>query len=145
MLLLVLTVQLAHLAYHQVTTLVDFYPFNNIRCYTRREMLIEASVNGVLLLIPPFAFVLQHRVLMGIGTGIYAVLFLGEIVTWWVPYFRGASEKWQGIYDRIFHETWRVLPPRGRNPVPNLEHTILHSLTLTSLILSVAYLLAGHP
>lgn len=53
---LVVLCQLALLVYHQLTTLVDFYPFNGARNYARREKLAECGVNGVLMLLPPVGF-----------------------------------------------------------------------------------------
>jgi hypothetical protein len=58
--------QLSLLAYHQLTTLVDLYPFNGASNYTWKEKLAECSVNGLLLL-PPIDFGFQIRVLMIFG------------------------------------------------------------------------------
>ncbi len=37
------------LAYHQATTWLPLYPWNNIDAYSRRELLLEAVWNGALM------------------------------------------------------------------------------------------------
>jgi hypothetical protein len=61
-------------------------------------------------------------------------LFLEEFRVWWVPYFFGPSKAWQAAYDRLHAQTIKVFPARGNNPIPNLEHMILHTLTLVTAI-----------
>jgi hypothetical protein len=56
------------------------------------------------------------------------------IRVWWVPYFFGPSKAWQAAYDRLHSQTIKVLPARGLNPIPNLEHMILNVLTLVTAI-----------
>ena len=45
--------QIALLAYHQATTLIDLHPFNGVRHANRHERLIEAAVNAVLMSLAP--------------------------------------------------------------------------------------------
>lgn len=74
---------------------------------------------------------------------IYPVLLVGEYLNWWRHYFFGPTEAWQQTYDRLFKNTTIVLPPIKNHPVPNLEHTLLHSLTLLTTILTyIAYFTA---
>jgi hypothetical protein len=156
--------QLALLVYHQVTTLFDFYPFNGSRNYTRKEKLAEAGSNGVLMSLAPVGFGFHIKGLMNFGVVYYFVLFAVEIIIWWIPYLTVPSGRWRGIYNRLLAgatsnfdagdtlEHWKgiyrrlhfgtitVLPPRDDRPVPNLEHTILHVLTLiTALVTATAY------
>jgi hypothetical protein len=77
---------------------------------------------------------------MRFGVAYYFVLFAVEIATWWLPYLFGPSPKWLEIYSRIHSQTLTLLPRRGTNPVPNLEHLILQLLTaLTASVTLVAY------
>ena len=74
---------------------------------------------------------------------IYPVLLIGEYLSWWKPYFFGGSEAWQITYNRLFKNTLIVLPAIKDHPVPNLEHTLLHGLTLaTTVITYIAYFTA---
>lgn len=133
------TLQIVLLVFHQVTTLFDLYPFNNVRQYTLRERLQECSVNGLLMAIPPFGFYFGISWMMTAALFVYPALLFGEYLSWWQPYFFGASQKWQQTYNRIFRHTSTVLPPIGNNPIPNLEHCILHGLTLITTICTYIY------
>jgi len=135
-----IALQAVLLAYHQVTTLFDFYPFNGIRGSSRRERMLEAATNFVFMAFPLVAFVLRRPGLMLGGVYTYCFILLGECATWWIPYFFGPSPKWLEIYSRVQGTTIMVLPRRGTNPVPNLEHLILMALTLaTAAVTYLAY------
>ena len=156
--------QVLLVVYHQVMTLIDFFPFNGSRNYTRTEKLLECVVNGALMLLPPIGFAFHIRALRSFGVVYYFVLFIIELLIWWVPYLTVPSGRWRGIYNRLLSfatsnfeegdtlDRWRdtynrlhrgtitVLPAQGERPVPNLEHTILHAWTLiTALATAVAY------
>src|ERR1700690_303321 len=99
--MLLLCCQLRLLAYHQVTTLFDIYPFNGARHLSRPEKLRGAGVNGVLLSLPPIGFGFHIRGLMTFGVVYSFVLFLIELIIWWVPYLTVPSGRWRGIYNRL--------------------------------------------
>jgi hypothetical protein len=132
MLIAAIGLQVLLLVYHQITTQVDFFPFNGARFYKRWERALECGVNGILMSLAPVGFAFGIRGLMWFGVFYYFVLFAEELRVWWVPYFFGPSERWRSAYERIHSQTVKVLPARGTNPVPNLEHTILHGLTLVT-------------
>jgi hypothetical protein len=140
MLRLAIILQIVHLLYNQVATLFDFFPFNGVRFYSRRERLAEAAVNGVIMSLPVIGYLSRIPFLMEVGLMALSVLLFGEVATWWIPYFFGASPKWAEIYARVHRQTSTPLPRRGSNPVPNWEHLILMGLTLSTAIVSfVAY------
>jgi hypothetical protein len=139
-----IALQIVLLVYHQSTTLLDFFPFNGARFYSRGERIGEAGVNLVLMSLSPIGFVTRVPWMMGFGAAYYFVLLAVEIATWWVPYFFGASAKNREVYSRIHARTVQVLPQRGENPRPNLEHLILMCLTLaTAIVTSMAYRVAS--
>jgi hypothetical protein len=143
MITIALIFQLGLLVFHQVTTLFDFYPFNNVRHYTFKERLIECSVNGSMMAIPMIGFAFSIGWMRVAALVIYPVLLVGEYLNWWQHYLFGPTEAWQKTYDRLFRHTITVLPPIKNHPVPNLEHTLLHSLTLLTTILTyIAYFTA---
>jgi hypothetical protein len=156
--------QVVLLIYHQVTTLVDFFPFNGARHYRRSERLAEAGINAVLMALPPIGFAIHFRPLMIFGVVYYFVLFAVELIIWWVPYVstpagawrsvynrllafatsdfgRGdALDRWRDVYQRLHSQTVTILPRHGDRIVPNLEHTILHAWTLvTAIVTAVAF------
>jgi len=130
--------QIVHLLYNQVATLFDLFPFNGVRAYSRRERLTEAGVNGAIMVLPVAGYLSRVPFLMEAGLLSLLVLLLGEIATWWIPYFFGGSPKWVEIYSRVHSRTITPLPRRGSNPVPNWEHLILMGLTLLTTIVSFA-------
>jgi hypothetical protein len=133
-------IQIIHLVYHQITTLVDFFPFNGVRVSSWRLRLIDAGSAFVPMAIPPIGFILGNRPLMQAGVVCNFIILASEIGTWWIPYFFGASPKWIEIYNKIHRETITVIPRRGVNPVINLEHMILMMLTLlTTVVTLMAY------
>jgi hypothetical protein len=156
--------QLALLAYHQITTWFDFFPFNGARNYSRKEKLTEAGSNLVLMSLAPIGFGFHIRGLMTYGVVYYFILFAIELIIWWIPYFTVPAGRWRDIYNRLLsgatsiHEkgdtldhwckihqrvhggTITLLPVRAGRPVPNLEHTILHAWTLvTAIVTAIAW------
>ncbi len=153
--------QLVLLAYHQITTWFDFYPFNGARYYSRNQKLAEAGSNAVLMSLAPIGFGFHLKGLMTFGVVYYFVLFAIELIIWWVPYFtvpsgRGRTvynrllsvatsnfepgdtlENWKAAHDRLHRGTITFLPARDDRPVPNLEHTILHAWTLVTAIVTL--------
>jgi len=156
--------QLLLLIYHQTTTLVDLHPFNGARHYTVGERVTEAGVNAVLMSLAPIGFAFRIHGLMTFGVIYYFVLFVVELIIWWVPYMGEPSGRWRSVYNRLLslatsnfepgdtldhwvaihtrlhRGTISFLPARAGRIVPNLEHTLLHVLTIVTAILTlVAY------
>ncbi len=131
-----IVLQVVVLVYHQVTTLFDLYPFNGIRGSSPRERLTEAGVNFAFMAFPLVAFILRWPGMMQGGLYTYFFVALGWCATWPIPYFFGPSPKWLEIYSRIQAKTIMVLPRRGTNPTPNLEHLILIVLLLAAAFAS---------
>jgi hypothetical protein len=157
----VLASQLLLLVYHQVTTWFDFFPFNGARNYSPKEKMAEAGMNAVLMSLGPIGFGFHIKGLMNFAEVYYFVLFAIELVIWWVPYFTIPKGRWRAVYNRLLSfatsnfekgdtlDHWTVnyhrlhsgtitfLPARKNRPMPNLEHTILHILTLVTAIITV--------
>jgi len=153
-----LVCQLLLLLYHQITTFVDFYPFNGARNYSARERLAEMGVNVVLMSLAPLGFAFQIHGLMLFGVVYYFVLCFIEVVIWWIPYFTVPSgawrkaynvvlslatssfepgdtlERWIATHHRLHDGTLTVLAVRGGRITPNLEHVILHVWTFVTAI-----------
>ena len=136
-----LIMNILHAGYHQVTTNFDFYPFNNIRAYTAKQRLAEAAVNFVTMGFPLAAVIINTHKLTGIACCFLAFTLCGEFLSWWKGYLFGASDKWKAIYARIHKNTITFLPPIHNNPIPNLEHCILHFITIVTFIATLLYYL----
>jgi hypothetical protein len=134
-----ISLQLLVLLFHQITTLFDLYPFNNVREYTIKERIAEGLINGSIMVVPVIGFWWHVQWMMTASLVIYPVLLLGEYLNCWRPYFFGATEAWQKTYDRLFRKTIIVLPPIKHHPIPNLEHTLLYALTVMAAIVTYIY------
>jgi hypothetical protein len=99
---------------------------------------------GTLISTPPFAFGLAasayylrgsypHWVLWYLLVS-YALLFVGELQAWWVPYFLRPDTALAQRYEAMFGNTHAFLPTRN-GIRPNTLHVILHIATLATLIL----------
>jgi hypothetical protein len=160
----VIMCQVALLVYHQVTTMVDFYPFNGARHYSSKEKALECGVNGALMALPPIGFGWHLHGLMKFGVIYYFVLFFIELTLWWLPYLAPPEGRWRNVYnrllavattdfgggdlyarwrdtyDRLHRSTLTILPRRPGRIVPNLEHMLLHAWTLvTAIVTAVNY------
>lgn len=137
--------QVCLLAYHQITTWFDLFPFNGARYTKPQERMIEAIVNLVLMSLAPMGFAMKSETLMRFGLVYYFVLFAIECATWWAPYAFGASKQWQEVYTRVHSRTINVLPAKCGRPRPNLEHLILMLLTVVVAVLTRNEFKAMHP
>jgi len=63
----------------------------------------------------------------------YAILFVGELRAWWIPYFFRPDAAHAARYQIIFSRTHSFLPPRN-GIVPNTLHVMLHVSTFTTLL-----------
>src|SRR5437879_1996172 len=93
--------QILLVAYHQITTWFDFYPFNGVRGYSRKEKIAEAGSNAVLMSLAPIGFAFRIKALMTFGVVYYFVLFAVELIIWWLPYFTVPSGRWRTVYNRL--------------------------------------------
>jgi hypothetical protein len=151
MLALALALLLTAAAYFLVTTLVDLYPFNNVRDAKRSEQVTEVLVNAPVMALPAVLLGLAAAIplpALGYLAGALELLIaLGGLALWWMPYLAGvtapwatagAGVSWSELHARTYAHTLIVLPPIGDRPRPNLEHMILHALILSAAVCAFA-------
>jgi hypothetical protein len=63
----------------------------------------------------------------------YGVIFLGELLAWWIPYFFRAEPQRAARYQVMFGNTHSFLPRRN-GIAPNTAHVLLHLATLATLV-----------
>lgn len=127
-------------------------PLNDVATLKKRDgttsMLKGSAINGGTVLIPLILTLIYVR---GNTTPLpvlitliifYSIITLGTILSWWVPYFFGSSQKHKKRFSK-FQKTHHFLPARGSNVVPNTLHVILHLQVWTCLGISL-YLLGTH-
>jgi hypothetical protein len=126
------------LIYHQVTTTISIFPWNDTSKYTKKEIITEAGSNGLLmgfgvicLLLPDKGFFHFYPLFY------YPFLFAGEIFQWWLPYFSDKFSKMRlgDDYEIRFARTTKIFKSRNGKHLPDANHTLLHALTVITLIL----------
>ncbi|TAK63338.1 MAG: hypothetical protein EPO22_06645 [Dehalococcoidia bacterium] len=78
---------------------------------------------------------------MAVGVGVYAAWLALQVVGWWIPYVRGASDGHMSFYEAHWARTWKFLPPIGDHPIPNAAHVGLQALVLASLATTMVALI----
>ena len=109
----------------------------------RSAVPVGKLILGTLVSSAPFVFGLAasvyylggscpHWLLWYLGVS-YALLFLGELEAWWIPYFLRPDAVRATRYEAMFGSTHTFLP--ARNGIrPNTLHVTLHIATLTTLL-----------
>jgi hypothetical protein len=125
--------------YHQLTLHFDFYPFNNIHSIPFERRMTESLVGGLLALFPVIGLRLENFISIEVALVLQAAVVSREFWIWWIPYLTRPTEEWRNRYQQVFQETVKALPPIRDNPIPNLEHCILHLLILLSFLSTLIY------
>lgn len=114
----VVFLQIVLFIYFEVTTLINLYPWNDLSKYSHKERLLDATINGIIIIIGIILFVIKVKWLMVISIVLFVFLFM-QLLTWWMLYLTGKHLKQfpRSLYDTHFQETLKILPPI-KNPFP---------------------------
>jgi hypothetical protein len=127
---------------------VHLPPLTDIRAlekhHSKKERLLASTLYGFIVGVPLFlswfyAPNLSFWVLITIIV-FYALLSLGTIASWWIPYFFGSSAQHKAAFAEYRH-THHFLPRRSDNVRPNTFHCILHLLIWSCLGLAIYFLI----
>ncbi|QKG85492.1 hypothetical protein GXN76_14200 [Kroppenstedtia pulmonis] len=123
--------------YFEVTTLFNLYPWNDLSAYSFREKIIEASVNGAVIILNLVLFISGITWLMIISVVFWFVYLLMQLLIWWMPYLTGKHLKQfpKTLYDTHFRKTVKWLPPIKEHIIPDAQHNVLQLITLATFIL----------
>jgi hypothetical protein len=138
------------LAYFVVTTVVDLFPYNNVRDASPSEKRTEVIVNGAIMLVPiallTVAVATGLPLFAWIAGALQLILALGGLLLWWLPYLAGVAvpwatagtgTTWSELHERTYSRTIMVLPRIRERPRPNLEHIVLHALMIAGGVLAL--------
>src|SRR5699024_8106052 len=105
--------QIVLFLYFEVTTLINLFPWNDVTKYSYRERLLEAIVNGIIIIIGMVLFVTKIKWLMIISVAFWFVFLFMQVLTWWMPYLTGKHLKQfpKELYNTHFRGTLKILPP----------------------------------
>jgi hypothetical protein len=123
--------QIALLVYFQVHEWVHLPPWNDDlpgNSQGRLDIVMGIAQAGMIVGVAS-----DWSPAMAVGVAVYAGWLALQVMGWWVPYVRGASDGHMRFYDRHWARTWKFLPPIGNHPIPNTAHVGLQVLILASL------------
>ena len=122
-------------SYLQLVEWIDLFPWNDLRNGNGQETL-DLILGGATLLIVIFLWFGGRSAAITASCGMAIWLSL-QIMSWWIPYFRGASEGWYRLYERWFSETIELFPQTEVNLPPDANHFVLQILILCALVASL--------
>lgn len=134
-----LILQIILLVYFQLITLIPMYPWNDLTKYTNKERLLEATVNGIVIIVSTGLFVTKVKWLMICSVIIWLLFLMAQLLTWWMPYLTGKHLQQfpRELYETHFKNTYKILPPIKNHIIPDAQHNLLQIITLMILIVSV--------
>jgi hypothetical protein len=112
----------ALLIYHQITTWCPLFPWNDVEKYTRKEILLEAGINGTLMGTALFCLIYSNTGFFRWFPLIYLpLLLIGECVDWWIPYFSDsfARKRKMWNYESLFSRTVKWIPHKSGKRTPD--------------------------
>jgi hypothetical protein len=133
--------QVALLIYFQLHEWIHLPPWNDDspgNSQARIDVALGVVQTGIIV-----GVAAESIVAMAIGVAVYAGWMALQVIGWWIPYLRGASEGHLRYYAKHWAGTWRFLPPIGDHPIPNAAHVVLQVLVLTSLATTATALADG--
>ncbi len=125
------------LLYHQVTTSLSLFPWNDTDKYSRNEIFLEAGFNGLLMGMALICVLVRNSGFPHWYPLCYfPFLLFGECMDWWIPYFSEPFAKARKSldYDAKFSRTLKLIPHKPGKRTPDANHIVLHFLTLLTTV-----------
>lgn len=150
MLIFFVALQIVLLLFMVLHDWISVPPLNDIAALKSKDStlyrLMGSVINGTLVLIPLLLTLFYYSkptapfyIGMTVMT-FYLMLTIGTILSWWVPYLFGSSEKLKKQFNK-FKNTHHFLPHIKDHIVPNTLHVILHLQVWICLGLSIYFLI----
>jgi len=133
-----IVIALLLLIYHQLTTWLPLFPWNDVEKYSRKELMLEAGTNGLLMGLGVFCIIHSDTGFFHYYPLIYYPFLLsGEFFQWWLPYFseKFSKSKINFDYERLFSRTTKLIPHKTGKKTPDANHIVLHLITSVAVIL----------
>lgn len=129
---------------------ISIPPLNDIKTLKSSDSffyrILGSTINGTTVLIPlVITLLFYHQPSFSFNAAItvfsfYLLLTVGLILSWWIPYLCGSSQKHKQQFSK-FKNTHHFLPARGDNVIPNTLHIMLHFQILSCLAISIYFLM----
>ena len=125
------------LLYHQATSWIPLFPWNDVARFSRKEVLAETAFNGVLMGTGLFCLIAGNSGFFHWYPLVYyPFLFVGECMDWWLPFFSESFAKARKIwdYEAKYGRTLKLIPHQAGKRTPDANHTVLHLATVITII-----------
>jgi hypothetical protein len=137
------TAQVVLLAYFELCVLIPLgrwtaQPGNEVP-FSSGNVILGAAVGGAQLLLL-IGTVWRLRSLLWFGLLGDTVWLLLHIMSLWMPYIRGASPQYAGMYARVFGRTTKLLPNFGNHLAPDAMHILIDVFVIAVIVTLVPYL-----
>jgi len=131
-----LVMQVLLFIYFEITSLVPLFPWNDLSKYSTKEKVVEATSNGIIILLGIGLFITQVKALMILSAILWGLFLTMQLLTWWLPYLTGKHLKQfsRELYDTHFQQTVKLLPRIKDHIIPDAQHLVLQVLTLSTLL-----------
>ncbi len=118
------------MAFHDWVHLPPLTNIRDLEKYNSKKGRIINSTIFFFLIFIPLSLTVVYRMALPLWVLIslvnfYGWLTLGTLLSWWVPYMFGSSEKHKDNFIE-YKNTHHFLPAQGDNVIPNTFHVILH-------------------
>src|ERR1700681_4733042 len=115
------------LIYHQITTMVPLFPWSDLEKYSRKELMLEAGTNGLLMGLGALCLIIGNTGFFHYFPLIYYPFLLsGELFQWWIPYFfeKFSASKINFDYEKLFSHTVKLIPHKTGKRTPDANHIV---------------------
>ena len=137
------TAQVVLLAYFELCVLIPLGRWNaqpgNEVPFSSGNVILGAAIGGAQLLLL-IGTVWRLRTLLWFGLLGDTVWLLLHIMSLWMPYIRGASPQYAGMYARVFGRTTKLLPNFGNHLAPDAMHILIDVFVIAVIVTLVPYL-----
>jgi hypothetical protein len=128
--------QILLLVYLEAIEWINMFPWNDIRRGNGQEVLDIAL--GLLMVGALVATYRRWRPGMVAAVALYAAWLALQVTTFWIPYFAGASQRWQRIHAANFSQTIQWLPRWRTHLPPDASHFLLQILLVVTVVATSA-------
>ncbi|MFI5910188.1 hypothetical protein [Dactylosporangium sp. NPDC051541] len=125
-----------------VTDWVPMFPLNDLRRDNVHDRRLAAAINYPFPLAVAAGVALHRPWSLAVSLALCALMVLGHVRSWWVPYFGSASDAQRERYRRDYARTVKLLPTAGRAVVIDVQHMVVGLLTVamagTTILATIA-------
>ena len=137
------TAQVVLLAYFELCVLIPLGRWNaqpgSEVPFSSGNIILGAAIGGAQLLLL-IGTVWRLRALLWFGLLGDTVWLLLNVMSLWMPYIRGASPQYAGMYARVFGRTTKLLPNFGNHLAPDAMHIFIDVFVIAVVVTLVPYL-----